>query len=70
MGFFPPAATVLPSIESLDFVPDLSAAGLTRIDELKHAMLERGHLRRDFDVADWAAPEFLRAAVHALDEGA
>ena len=69
-GFFPPVATMLPALEPLDFVPNLSAAGLTTIGALKDSMLEHGHIRHDFDVSDWAAPEFLRAANQALDEGA
>jgi ABC-type nitrate/sulfonate/bicarbonate transport system substrate-binding protein len=67
-GFFPPAATTLPAIECLDFVPNLSAADLTAIDAVKESMLARGCIRRGFDVDDWAAPEFLRAAVRALGE--
>jgi len=67
-GFFPPAATTLPAIERLDLVPNLSAADLTAIDAVKESMRERGYIRRGFDVDDWAAPEFLRAAVRALGE--
>jgi ABC-type nitrate/sulfonate/bicarbonate transport system substrate-binding protein len=67
-GFFPPAATVIPAIEHLDLVPNLSAANLTAIHAVMESMLERGHLRRGFDVGDWAAPEFLQAATRALDE--
>jgi len=67
-GFFPPAATMLPAVEDLDFVPNLSASNLSALATLKESMLEHGHLRRDFDVGDWAAPEFLRAAAEELDE--
>jgi ABC-type nitrate/sulfonate/bicarbonate transport system substrate-binding protein len=67
-GFFPPAATTLPAIECLDLVPDLSAADLTAIAAVKDWMREHGHIGGDFDVDEWAAPEFLRAAVQTLGE--
>jgi hypothetical protein len=62
-GFFPPAATVLPAMEHLDMVPTLSAANLAAIDAVKESMLAGGHIGRDFDVGDWAAHEFLAAAL-------
>ena len=65
-GFFPPAATVLPATEHLDMVPNLSAANLTAIDTMKESMLAGGHISRDFDAGDWAAHEFLAAALRGL----
>jgi ABC-type nitrate/sulfonate/bicarbonate transport system substrate-binding protein len=68
-GFFPPAATVLRTAGTTDLVPNLSAGNLAAIDSVKRSMLAGGHIRRDFDVAEWAAPEFLAAALRGLDEG-
>ena len=69
-GFFPPAATMLPAVERLDLVPNLSAANLSALAMVKEWMRERGHISTDFDVGDWAAPEFLASALRELDEGA
>lgn len=69
-GCFPPAATMLPAVERLDLVPDFSAANLRALTAVKEWMRERGHISSDFDVDDWAAPEFLATALRELDEGA
>jgi ABC-type nitrate/sulfonate/bicarbonate transport system substrate-binding protein len=69
-GFFPTAMTMLPAVERLDLVPNLSAANLRALATVKEWMRERGHVSTDFDVDGWAAPEFLAAALRELDEGA
>jgi ABC-type nitrate/sulfonate/bicarbonate transport system substrate-binding protein len=69
-GFFPPAATVLRTAGTMDLVPNLSAGNLAAIEAVKRWMLAGGHIQRDFDVAGWAAPEFLAAALRGLDDDA
>jgi ABC-type nitrate/sulfonate/bicarbonate transport system substrate-binding protein len=69
-GFFPPAETVLRAAGVLDLEPNLSAANLRALAAVKEWMRERGHIGGDFDVDDWAAPEFLATALRELDEGA
>jgi ABC-type nitrate/sulfonate/bicarbonate transport system substrate-binding protein len=66
-GFFPPAVSLLPAVEGLDLVPNLSAANLSALAMVKDWMRERGHISADFDVADWAAPEFLASALCELN---
>jgi hypothetical protein len=39
-------------------VPNLSAQNLASIEIGKDFMLSHGYIRRDFDVHEWAAPEF------------
>jgi len=69
-GFFPPAAMMLPAVERLDLVPNLSAANLSALAAVKGWMRAHGHISSDFDVDAWAAPEFLATALRGLDEGA
>jgi ABC-type nitrate/sulfonate/bicarbonate transport system substrate-binding protein len=69
-GFFPPAVTMLRAVERLDLVPNLSVTNLNALATVKDWMRERGHIRTDFDVGRWAAPEFLASALRDLDGGA
>ena len=69
-GFFPPAGTLLPAMELLDLVPNLSASNLSALAAVQEWMRERGHIRSDVDVDDWAAPRFLATALRGLDGGA
>lgn len=67
-GFFPPAAAMLRAAAPVDFVPNLSSANLAAVEAKKAWMLDRGYVRHDLDVARWAAPEFLAAALRDLDD--
>jgi len=50
-------------------VPNLSPKNLVSIDIGKDFMLRNGYIHNDFDVSEWAAPEFLeQAARELLDE--
>jgi hypothetical protein len=56
-------------IEDVDIVPNLSPQNLVSIEIAKDFMLGHGYIQRDFDVHEWAAPEFLEeAARQLLDE--
>ncbi len=69
-GFFPPADVLYETVRDLDFVPNLSAQNLAAVDIEKAFMLSRGYISNDFDVHEWAAPEFLAAAERELAEEA
>lgn len=49
-------------------VPSLSPKNLAQIEIGKDFMLEHGYIQRDFDVHEWAAPEFLEKAGKELVE--
>ncbi len=56
-------------IKDVDMVPNLSPKNLVSIDIGKDFMLRNGYIHNDFDVSEWAAPEFLeQAARELLDE--
>jgi len=49
-------------------VPNLSPQNLVSIDIGKDFMLNKGYINNDFDVNEWAAPEFLEQAARELLE--
>ena len=50
-------------------VPSLSAQNMESIKIGKDFMFSHGYIKRDFDVDEWAAPEFLeKAAEEVLKE--
>ena len=50
-------------------VPNLSPQNLAAIEICKDFMFSHGYISNDFDVHEWAAPEFLeRAATELLEE--
>ena len=49
-------------------VPNLSPQNLAAIKIGKDFMLSHGYIKNDFDVHDWAAPEFLEKAAEELVE--
>lgn len=49
-------------IKDVDLVPNLSPQNLAAIEIAKEFTLTHGYIRNDFDVHEWAAPEFLEAA--------
>lgn len=56
-------------IERLDMVPNLSPYNLQALQINKDFMLSHGYIEHDFDVFEWAAPEFLeKAAAELLEE--
>jgi ABC-type nitrate/sulfonate/bicarbonate transport system substrate-binding protein len=56
-------------IEDVDLVPTLSPYSLEALRINKDFMLSHGYIHNDFDVHEWAAPEFLeKAATELLEE--
>ena len=52
----------------IDMVPNLSPQNLTSIEIGKDFMQSHGYIKNDFDVHEWAAPEFLEQAAKELLE--
>ena len=55
-------------IERVDMVPNLSPQNLACVEIGKDFMLSHGYIKNDFDVKQWAAPEFLEKAAKELLE--
>jgi ABC-type nitrate/sulfonate/bicarbonate transport system substrate-binding protein len=56
-------------IQNVDLVPSLSPYNLEALQINKDFMLSHGYIEHDFDVYEWAAPEFLeKAATELLEE--
>ncbi len=55
-------------IKHVDMVPNLSPQNLASIEIGKDFMLSHGYIKNDFDVHEWAAPEFLEQAAKELVE--
>jgi len=55
-------------IRDVDLVPNLSPLNLASVEIGKNFMLSHGYMKRDFDVNEWAAPEFLEQAAEELLE--
>lgn len=55
-------------IKDLDMVPNLSAQNLASIEIGKDFMVSHGYIKNDFDVYEWAAPEFAEEAAKLLLE--
>ena len=55
-------------IKDVDMVPNLSPKNLVSIDIAKDFMLKNGYIHNDFDVNEWAAPDFLEQAARELLE--
>jgi hypothetical protein len=49
-------------------VPSFSPKNMASIEIGKDFMLSHGYIKRDFDVHEWAAPEFLEDAAKQLLE--
>ncbi|MGO6695251.1 ABC transporter substrate-binding protein [Rhizobium johnstonii] len=57
------------NILNVDMVPSLSPYNLEALQINKDFMLSHGYIENDFDIYEWAAPEFLeKAAAELLDE--
>ena len=55
-------------IKDVDMVPNLSPKNLACVETGKDFMLKHGYIKNDFDVREWAAPEFFEAAARELIE--
>jgi ABC-type nitrate/sulfonate/bicarbonate transport system substrate-binding protein len=55
-------------IKQIDLVPNFSAINMASIEIGKDFMLSHGYIKNDFDVHEWAAPEFLEQAAKELLE--
>jgi hypothetical protein len=53
---------------NVDMVPSLSPQNLAAIEIGKDFMFSHGYIKNDFDVREWAAPEFLQQAAKELLE--
>ena len=57
------------ALQTIDMVPSLSPYNLEALQINKDFMLSHGYIENDFDVYEWAAPEFLeKAAAELLEE--
>ncbi len=65
--FLPDAATAALAIGQRDFVPNLAPRNLAAIEAKKRFLLERGYVRNDFALSDWADAGFLQQALASLD---
>jgi len=55
-------------IKHIDLVPNLSPQNLASVEIGKDFMLSHSYMKNDFDVHEWAAPEFLEQAARELLE--
>jgi ABC-type nitrate/sulfonate/bicarbonate transport system substrate-binding protein len=55
-------------IQNVDLVPTLSPYNLEALQINKDFMLSHGYIENDFDVFEWAAPEFIEQAARELLE--
>ena len=56
------------ALQTIDLVPSLSPYNLQALQINKDFMLSHGYIEHDFDVFEWAAPEFLEQAAKELLE--
>jgi ABC-type nitrate/sulfonate/bicarbonate transport system substrate-binding protein len=55
-------------IKDVDMVPNLSPLNIASVEIGKNFMLKNGYIKNDFDVYEWAAPEFIEQASRELLE--
>jgi ABC-type nitrate/sulfonate/bicarbonate transport system substrate-binding protein len=55
-------------IRNIDMVPNLSSQNMVSVEIGKDFLLSHGYIKKDFDVYQWAAPEFLEKAARDLLE--
>ena len=58
--FYLDAEDTYQGIKHVDMVPNLSPQNLVSVEIGKDFMLSHGYIKNDFDVHEWAAPEFFR----------
>jgi ABC-type nitrate/sulfonate/bicarbonate transport system substrate-binding protein len=66
--FYLDAEHTYEGIKPIDLVPNLSPQNLVSVGIGKDFMLSHGYIKNDFDVQEWAAPEFLEQAARELLE--
>jgi ABC-type nitrate/sulfonate/bicarbonate transport system substrate-binding protein len=66
--FYLDAEDTYQGIKNVDMVPSLSAQNMESIKIGKDFMFSHGYIKHDFDVQQWAAPEFLQQAAKELLE--
>ena len=66
--FYKDAEDTYQGIKHVDMVPNLSPQNLACVEIGKDWMLNHGYIKNDFDVHEWAAPEFLEQAAKELVE--
>ncbi|NQT18027.1 MAG: ABC transporter substrate-binding protein [Planctomycetes bacterium] len=66
--FYLDAEDTYEGIRRVDMVPNLSPQNLASVEIGKDFMLSHGYIKNDFDVHEWAAPEFLEKAARELLE--
>ena len=66
--FYRDAEDTYQGIKDVDMVPNLSPMNLACIATGKDFMLKHGYIKNDFDVGEWAAPEFFEQAARELLE--
>jgi ABC-type nitrate/sulfonate/bicarbonate transport system substrate-binding protein len=67
--FYLDAEHTYEGIKHVDMVPSLSAQNMESIKIGKDFMFSHGYIKNDFDVDEWARPDFLeKAAVEVLEE--
>ncbi|MBE2213937.1 MAG: ABC transporter substrate-binding protein [Opitutaceae bacterium] len=64
--FYDQPAVIARAIADADFVPNLSAKNLAATAIEKDFLRSHGYVKRDFDVNQWAAPQFLEEAHRSL----
>ena len=64
--FYLDAEDTYQGIKDVDMVPSLSARNLECIRIGKDFMFSHGYIENDFDVAEWARPEFLEQAAEEV----
>jgi len=66
--FYKDAEDTYQGIKHVDIVPNLSPQNMVCVQIGKDFMLSHGYIENDFDVNEWAAPEFLEKAAKELIE--
>ena len=66
--FYRDAEDTYQGIKDVDMVPNLSPQNLACVEIGKDFMVNHGYIENDFDVHEWAAPEFLEQAAKELVE--
>jgi hypothetical protein len=67
--FYLDAEDTYQGIKDVDMVPSLSARNLKCVEIGKDFMVSHDYIENDFDVSEWARPEFLeKAATELLEE--
>ena len=67
--FYLDAEDTYQGIKDVDMVPSLSAQNLECVKIGKDFMVSHGYIKNDFDVDEWAAPEFLEQAADGGAQG-